>query len=146
MMKGPIWVVASDGGAARFLESEKQGAALVERPDLALHADKPPPPRERPPRVHDRMGPARHIIEPRQTPGAALEERFLESVANAVNAAAEKGAFRSLILCAPPRPLGILRGLLSEVANQRLAQVLAKDYVRSAVDEIEALLRKARLG
>ena len=144
MMKGPIWVVVADGGAARFFESEKQGASLVERLDLALHAQPPEHPRERLPRVHDRMGPARHNIEPRQYPRDVQEEKFLKDIAAAVSAAAEADTFKSLILCAPPRPLGILREHLSEAALQRLGQVLVKDYVKASVDEIDTHLRKAR--
>jgi protein required for attachment to host cells len=146
MMKGPIWVVVADGGAARFFECEKQGAGLGEREDLALRTQALEPSRDRQPRVHDRMGPARHNIEPRQFPREAQEEVFLKSVANAVNAAAGQAVFRSLVLCAPPRPLGILRDNLSEVARQRLGQELTKDYVKASVDEIEAYLRKAREG
>jgi protein required for attachment to host cells len=146
MMKGPIWVVVADGGAARIFDCEKQGAGLVERENLAMRAPPPEQPRDRPPRVHDRMGPARHNIEPRQLPRDTQEENFLKMVASAVNVAAEQGAFRSLVLCAPPRPLGILREHLSEVALERLGQVLIKDYVKVAVDEIETHLRKAREG
>ncbi len=146
MMKGPIWVIVADGGAARFFESEKQGARLVERLDRALHPQPPERPRERLPRVHDRMGPARHNIEPRQYPRDAHEEKFLKDVAAAVSAAAEADIFKSLVLCAPPRPMGILREHLSEIALQRLEQVLVKDYVKASVDEIDAHLRKAREG
>lgn len=145
-MKGPIWVVIADGGAARFFECASQGANLVERLDLAQRADRPEPPRERLPRVHDRIGPARHNIEPRRSPNVAHEERFLRSVAGAVNAAAEQGVFRSLVLCAPPRPLGVLREHMSETALQRLAQVLVKDYIRASVEEVEGRLREAREG
>lgn len=143
MKSGPVWVVVADGGAARFFERERLSEKLIERQELALHADRPEQPRERLPRVHDRMGPARHSIEPRKYPRVVQEEKFLKRVAAAVNAAAEKGSFKTLVLCAPPRPLGVLRQHLSEAALQRVGQTLVKDYVKTSVEDIDKHLREA---
>jgi protein required for attachment to host cells len=141
MMKWPVLVIVADGGGARFFVRERANAALVERHDLAMHAAPAAPPRDRPARVHDRMGPARHNIEPRQFPRAAATAKFLEAVADAVNAAAGASAFKSLVLCAPPRPLGVLRAHLSDLSRQRLATVLAKDYLRATAAQLDASLR-----
>ncbi|HCK83450.1 MAG TPA: host attachment protein, partial [Hyphomonadaceae bacterium] len=51
------------------------------------------------------------------------------------------GAFKSLVLCAPPRPLGLLRENLSAPARERLSQVLAKDYLHASAEELEQRLR-----
>ena len=80
-------------------------------------------------------------MAPRRDPRAALAAGFLKQVADAVNAAADAGAFRTLVLCAPPRPLGLLRGHLSAPTRKRLNQELAKDYLRISVDELERHLR-----
>lgn len=141
MMKGSVLVVVADGGAARFFERERADAKLRERHDLAMKAEPLELPRERLGRVHDRIGPARHSMEPRQYPRAALQRRFLKAVADAVNAAADAGSFKALVLCAPPRPLGLLREHLSDSARQRLSQEFAKDYVRTPVDELDERLR-----
>jgi protein required for attachment to host cells len=144
MTKGPVWVVVADGGMARFLEREHALSKLSERQDLTLHADQPEQPSERPARVHDRFGPARHSIEPRQLPRRTAAEEFLKLVAGAVNAAADAGSFNTLVLCAPARPLGLLREHLSAPALQRLGQVLVKDYVKASVEDIDRRLREAQ--
>ncbi len=144
MPNGPVWVVVADGGAARFFESAKRGAPLSERLDLATHAPRPAPSRERLPRVHDRMGPARHNIEPRRTPRSAAQDEFLKQVAAAINAAAEAKDFKVLIIAAPPRPLGVLRKHLSAPARQSLTQALAKDYVHATAAELDDHVRRLR--
>lgn len=146
MMKGPIWIAVADGGAARFFEQDKPGAPLRERSDLAMQAPESAPPRGPLARVHDSVGPARHNIEPRRYPRDAAEQEFLEAVAGAVNTAAEAKLFKSLVLCAPPRPLGMLRRSLSAAAKCALKLELSKDYVHATVDELTGRLREARLA
>ncbi len=141
MLKAPVWVVLADAGAARFFERLRANAKLSERVDLAMTAAPLETPRERLGRVHDRIGPARHAMTPRRSPRAASAVRFLKTVADAVNAAADAGAFKALVLCAPPRPLGLLREHLSAPALGRLNQAIAKDYLHASAEELEQRLR-----
>lgn len=141
MLRAPVWIVLADAGAARFFERSNAKAKLSERVDLAMTAAPLEAQRERLGRVHDRMGPARHAMAPRQFPRAASAARFLKTVADAINAAVDAGAFKSLVLCAPPRPLGLLREHLSAPARERLSQAVAKDYLHVSIDELEQRLR-----
>ena len=140
MLKAPVWVVLADAGGARFFQRARANAKLAERVDLAMTAAPLEAPRGRLGRVHDRMGPARHAMAPRQSLRAASAALFLKTVAGVVNAAADAGTFKSLVLCAPPRPLGLLRENLSAPARERLSQVLAKDYLHASAEELEQRL------
>jgi protein required for attachment to host cells len=138
--KKRILVVTSDAGSARFFECARVGGPLVEDLSKPMHAE-PPTPRSKPPRVHDRMGPGRHIIEARRTPRAAAEADFLKRVADRINAEIEN--FDALILCAPPRPLGALRAGLSDVAHERMSAEVAKDYLHETAADLSAKLQNA---
>ena len=147
MTKALTWIVAADGGRARFFERLRPGVKLTELKALAMSAEPLAPTKQRPARVYDRMGPARHAVEPRATPKEAAETRFLGEVADAINQAAAQGAFEKLILCAPPRAAGILGKCLSGAARKRLTAAVNKDLVRARPEEMAErlgeLLRQA---
>jgi protein required for attachment to host cells len=134
------WVVVADAGRARFFERRGAKANLLERNDLAMTAPAVETPRDRPPRVHDRMGAGRHIIEPRATPRSAAHTHFLAEVGRVINEAAERGAFDKLTICAPPRALGLLRDCLSDTTKVRVTTALHKDFIHDPVHVLQAHL------
>lgn len=136
-----ILVVIADGGAARFFECARIGGPVTEFEGRRLEVGPPPEVTSRPPRVHESVGPARHAIEPRQFPRDAAEERFLKQVAEAMGEGVEQ--FDEVVVCAPPRPLGILREHLPASVRQRLKAEVAKDYVKHAPHELSAALEGA---
>ena len=139
-MKAAVtWVVVADASRARFFERLGVAGKLIELGDRGMTAPAPLASRDRPPRVHDRMGAARHIIEPRLTPRGA-QARFLASVGDAINEAAARGAFDKLAICAPPRALGLLRDRLSDIAKKRVTMALHKDFIHDPVDALQAHL------
>lgn len=140
MIIGNTWIVVADGGVARFFERARPGANIVEREDLALRIEEAEPPRDRPMRVHDRMGPARHAAESRQSPRVAAEAKFLKQVGDFINSGAENGAFEALVLCAPPRPLGSLREALSKHARDKTKAELNKDLTHVPAHEMNSRL------
>jgi protein required for attachment to host cells len=68
------------------------------------------------------------------------EERFLQALAGRLDAALGAGETKALIIVAPPRALGIIRGNYSPVLQKAVRQEVDKDYVRMPVYEIEKLL------
>jgi len=129
-------IVALNGGSARFFWRGRRNGAVVELAQLAMHAPASAPPRDRPPRVQDRLGPARHAIEPRQSVRAAAEKRFVESVAEAIDRCLAEQGFTRLVVCAGPRAMGLLRTSLSQQAHGCLRGAVQKDLVREAPAEI----------
>lgn len=143
-MKAPnIRIVVADASRARFFERHGAKGKLIELMDLAMVAPDVEVPRDRPPRVHDRMGAGRHAIEPRVTPREAAQERFLTNVAEAINKAAAGEAFDRLMLCAPPRALGLLRDQLSIAAKAKVSAAFHKDFIHDPVDTLQAHLDAA---
>jgi protein required for attachment to host cells len=137
--KRRILVVAADAGAARWFECARLGGPLrqvgekTKGPDAAQ--------RDRPFRVHDRFGAARHAVEARRLPRSAAEERFLAEVAQAI--ALEK--FDALVLCAPPKALGVLRERLPESVRDRIILASAKDYLRETPSDLAMRLEELAL-
>lgn len=135
--KKRILVVAADGGVARFFETSRIGGDLTELEARRLKAP-PTPAVSRPTRVHESMGPARHSVESRLSPKAATEAKFLAQVAAAIET--DIASFDEVVLCAPPRALGILREHVSATVRERLRAEFSKDYVRETPERISALL------
>jgi protein required for attachment to host cells len=91
--------------------------------------------------MHDRLGPARHAIEPRRAPRAAAHAEFLGRAAAQLSAWAQEGLYDELVLCAPPRAAGILKTCLDEVATKRLKTLVLKDLIHERADEIAARMK-----
>jgi protein required for attachment to host cells len=50
-------------------------------------------------------------------------------------------AFGRLVICAPPRALGVLRNHMTEIARQRVVVELDKDIVRDKIRDIDERLK-----
>jgi protein required for attachment to host cells len=137
MNLGPTWVVVADAGRARFFERRLPKSPLTELSDLAMTAPPLDAPSDRPARVHDRKGPARHAVEPRNTPRAAAASAFLNAVAQRINAGAQNQAFARLVVCAAPRALGLLRDGLTAAAKSRVVAAFDKDLTRESVQGVQ---------
>ena len=113
MLSDTTLIVVADGGVARFLSRARPGARLAELVDVRMGAEAMEPARDRPPRVHDSVGSGRHAIERRPNPHDAAEDAFLQSVAEKTHELIRLNKISQLVLCAPPRALGVLRAALS---------------------------------
>lgn len=147
LQEGSVWFLVADGRRARVLIEQRRGAILSEPADWAMEIgpDDLYDPQDRPPRVHDRQGPARHAMDKRNLHEAA-EENFLKRVAFRLAEAEKQGAFDHLAIAAPPRALGLLRGCLPHPVLQRLRADLSKDVVDEAApalrERLQDLLRR----
>jgi protein required for attachment to host cells len=136
------WVVVCDGGKALILENrgdEKypnlretevrrhQGSPTHE---LGAHA---------PGRVYQSIGGARSAVEQTDLHDVA-ERKFLLTVVGLLEKAIAPGNTRRLVIVAPPRALGVLRGGYSPAVRAAIAAELDKDWVKLPIDEIERRL------
>ena len=139
-------VVIADGARARFLESQGRGRALTAAslPELSREAR---PTREigseRPGRVHDRQGPGRHALAPRVDWHEFEKTAFAGEVAALLNAAARGKAFDRLVLVAPPKTLGALRGALDKQTAALVTGELGKDLTNHPLSELPRHLTEA---
>jgi protein required for attachment to host cells len=134
--------VIADGGRARWVNRSEVADDFVTRKQLAAES------------VHG-GGPQGMVFE--DSAGFGVEERrdsavrahhmgFAQTVAEEINAEAEKQAFERLALVAPARVLSAICGRLSGVASAKLARTLAKDLTKTPDHELGAWLRSLEFG
>ncbi|MDJ0390523.1 host attachment protein [Roseomonas sp. E05] len=147
MQGHPVWVLVADAGRARILERAALNAAWQERTEQECR-NAVPPSREltsdRPGRVVESVGGARHAVEPRHDPHDAAEADFARELAKKLEADAAQGRYARLMLVAPPRFLGQLTRNLGDAARHRLRGTLDKDLVRAPLPDIVAHLPEHR--
>lgn len=138
MAKRPIktWIVVADGARARFFRPDTVSAKLVPAGLADLVA---PASRQRPRDLKsDKPGRSfsascsgvRHAFEPPHDYQKLEKHRFMAVLAEALDDACDRRAFDDLILVAPRRSLGELRGLLSKRVQGSVRQEVAKDLTR----------------
>jgi protein required for attachment to host cells len=132
MKKVKIWYVIADGGRARFVERDENGAFRTVLSFVAadLHARSSDLGRDRPARVMESAGPGRSAVEPRRDLHEAAKQDFVKLVATQIEAEHGNGQFDSLVLVAPP-------GVLTE-----LKQALSKSMIALVVDNLQKDLTK----
>jgi protein required for attachment to host cells len=140
------WVVVCDGAKALILEN----AGDEKFPNLKtreVYAQEDPPTRElgtdRPGRsVQSAARGGRSAME--QTDWhARSEQAFLETLAKTLEKELQAGLFKSLVICAPPKALGVLRQALTPQLKQAVRAEIDKDLVKIPVHEIEKHLKAA---
>ena len=137
------WVLVGDGKKALLLENHGDAAVLnlrrlsVRTQDNPSTADQGT---DRPGRTSSSASHARSSYE--STDWHALEEtRFALELATEINRAAQAHEFRHIVIVAPPRTLGELRGEFSHEARKRISAEINKDLTHHTIPEIEKLLQ-----
>ncbi|MGD9922006.1 MAG: host attachment protein [Pseudorhodoplanes sp.] len=133
------WVIVCDGAKALFL----QNAGDSKFPNLqtreVMEQEVPPTSElgtDKPGRSHSSVGPGRSSVQ--QTDfHTQQEEEFLRSIMAKLDAAAQAGQMKAIILVAPPRALGVLRQHYTHALKQAIREEIQKDYVKMPVYEIE---------
>jgi protein required for attachment to host cells len=139
-------VLVCDGRRAEFLRNV--GDATSPQLEVAQELDAGPNPRtseqgsDRPGRVFERSGGGRSSVG--QTDWHALdEERFLKTVATALDAMHADGELKDAFLVAPPKALGILRASLSSKVAENIRAELPKDLTKQSLPEVAHLILTA---
>ena len=142
MRKRKTWFIIADGGRARFVERDEQGAyrTISSFVSTELKASSRDLATERPGRVHESATTARHAIEPKTDLKEAAKEDFVRYVADQVQS--EQENFDDLVLVAPPRVLGQLRETLAKSVADAVTWDLAKDLTKVPDHELSEHLSK----
>src|SRR5690606_233838 len=135
------WLVVVDGRHAKVWECRDTSGAIVPVPEMSLEAaDQSSFSRslksDRPGRAFSSMGERRSAIEPKSDPHTFEKAVFARTIAEKLNEAFQKQAFRRLILIAPPAMLGHLRKMLPEAVTDTLVGEVAKELAHHDADEI----------
>jgi protein required for attachment to host cells len=125
------WIVIADGDQAKIFEHDGPGKGLHAIKDLDLQqahlrardimADKPG-------RAGNTQGPgSRSAVDYKTDPVDAREKKFVENLADMLDAKHSEGAFERLLIAAAPAALGDLRPALSDAVKQTIVAELPKD-------------------
>ena len=140
------WVVLADGARARVLLNEGPNKGLREvmnaESETARLAGRDLMADGRG-RVFDSAGQGRHAMEPKTDPKAVEEEKFLRDVVRILERGARDGDYDRLVLCAAPRALGELRGLLPKAVQDRITAELPKDLTNTPIQDLGRSLEGA---
>lgn len=104
MKRAKLWYVIADGGRARFVARDEEGAfrTLSSFVSTELHKSTHELGRDRPARVKESATPARHAVEPRRDLHEAAKDDFIRTVATELAAQLKDGKFDELVLVASP--------------------------------------------
>ncbi|HZD26029.1 MAG TPA: host attachment protein [Alphaproteobacteria bacterium] len=133
MKKICTWVLVADSAHARLFRNDGPGKGLEL---IEQHSDEAPtlPGRElvsdRPGRTNDRAGYARHAMEPATDPRENETNIFCHRVVDLLSAVNKREQFDRLVLVAPPKILGELRGLLPKMLASRVTGELPKNLTK----------------
>jgi hypothetical protein len=96
MKKARLWYAIADGGRARFVERDEDGAfrTLSSFVSAELHKSAHELGRDRPARIKESASPARSAIEPRRDLHDAAKENFIRTVADTLAAELRAGKLR----------------------------------------------------
>lgn len=129
MKKTKVWYAIADGGRARFVERDDGGAfrTVVSFDSTKAQAFTRDIGADRPGRVHNRVGPGRHAVEPRQDFKQEAKEDFVKLVADELAAEYGRGAFDKLMLVAPTGVLTELKRRLAKPVAELVVSDLQRD-------------------
>jgi len=132
MKKAKVWYAIADGGRARFVERDENGAfrTVVSFDSAELHARSKDLGTDRPGRVMESATTGRSAVEPRHDLKRQAKEDFVELVADELAAEHGRGAFDQLMLVAPPGVLTELKQKLAKPIADLVVKDLQKDLTK----------------
>lgn len=144
-LKRGLWIVVADGEKALFLENRGD----TQYPDLQVVQEMEqvnPATREqgsdRPGRYSD--GPSIHRSAVEDTDWHRLgKERFADEIAERLYKLAHRGAFKEMVLIAPPQVLGEIRRKLHKEVADKITVEIPKTLTNHTIVDIENLLQAA---
>jgi protein required for attachment to host cells len=133
------WILVSDASRARIFAFDKDDGpwGLVEQLEHPLGRARTSD------LVSDRAGRQRQVGPPvsQQTDPAEQEShRFAERLGHVLQKGNDEHRFARLVLVAPPRFLGYLRGILREPVARHVVASLDKDYTLQDEKELRRLI------
>ncbi len=96
-----------------------------------------------PGRVHDRMGSARHSMEPDTGVKEESRRRFVKQMVERLESAHLRGEFDRLVLLAAPAVLGVIRKTLTSNLTKAVIKEIPKDVIGQDLDKIQSQLRRS---
>jgi protein required for attachment to host cells len=135
------YVLVADAARARVFALEEAAGVLrevfcVSHPEARLPGAAFA--RDRASRVHDRQGHHRHAAEPRHDPSDEENRRFAAELVATLEGMRARAELDRLVMFAPPRFLGQLRGLLSQDLQRMVVHELDRDFTLAGPEVLRA--------
>jgi protein required for attachment to host cells len=142
------WIVVAHRGGAVVYESRGPGRPLgsvlqLRNPRGRLKSSQMQS--DRPGRSFDRRGDGRHALSAQESAPDHIARAFVSELAERLEHARTEDRFDRLVLVAPPKTLGQLRGALSEALRALLIAELPKDLAHSDGDQVRKQLAELAL-
>lgn len=141
-----IWILVANQAEAKFYSAKRLPGSLtliytLTHEEGAAHARDLTS--DAPGRVHDRMGSARHSMEPDTGVKEVERRRFVKEIVDRLEAARFKGEFSQLVLLVAPGVLGVMRKTLAGDLAKAVIKEIPKDVVAQSLDKIEDQLKRS---
>ena len=143
MKKTVTWILVADGARARILKNDGPGKGIQQAVDAEFQTEHPRTSEmgtDRPGRTHESANSARHALEPTVDWHRFEKEKFAKEMAKILDQAGSTGAYDRLILVAPPKTLGDLRGALGDATRKKVSGEIDKDLTHVSVGEMPGRL------
>lgn len=141
-----VWILVADRARARLFSLDRGAPRMIEVADFVNPAARTPAhgcDHVPPPRVHDRIGEGRHVIEAHAPPKEKAALQFAARLRTYLKHAHDEQRYRGLVLIAAPRFLGMLNAMLGARLVETVLLRVPKNLTRSPANEIrEALPHK----
>lgn len=134
------WVLVADAASARVYEKAGKDDDFHEIEALRLthdHRASHEIGSDRPGRVIESHGAARHGVEPKTDPHRELKRSFAAELAERLMREAGEKKFERLVVVLPPAMLGDFRACVSSALKPLIAGELGKDLTKASRDDIE---------
>jgi protein required for attachment to host cells len=141
-----IWVLVANQAEARIYSAPRLPGSLtlvytLSHSEGAAHARDLTS--DAPGRVHDRMGLARHSMEPDTGVKEESRRRFVKKMVERLESAHFRGDYDRLVLLAAPAVLGVIRKTLTSKLTKAVIKEIPKDVIGQDLDKIQAQLRRS---
>jgi protein required for attachment to host cells len=141
-----FWILVANQAEAQIYSADRIPGDLVLVAKLA-HAEGMAHARDlksdAPGRVHDRIGQARHAMEPDTGVKEEERRRFVKELVERLKTAHFQGKFDQLVLLAAPAVLGVIRKTLNGGLERLVVKEIPKDVVGQGVDKILVQLTRS---
>ncbi len=142
------WILIADGARARVVVNEGPGKGLraaLDHEFAASHAPSRAWGSDKPGSAGDGGKGARHAVTPKIDYHEFAKERFAQEMAGMLDSAASQGVFDRLVLVAPPKVLGNLRGAMKNGARRKVTGELAKDLTHIPLRDLPGYLESVAM-
>jgi protein required for attachment to host cells len=135
------YVLVIDGGQAKVFRNDGPGRGLETVADMAWQREGGHHARDlgrdRPGRGFAKASAhARHAYDPKEKLNRADERAFFSRVVAAMEVAQHQRKFDRLVVVAPPRVLGEIRGLLPEALGRAVLGEVKRDLVHAPLEDV----------